>query len=133
MPSNWTSRASLVPLTSLLHELERHAVALADRRVFLAVHVPLAERRRQRPHALGIVFRVLRVGVGFALAGEPETLRLDLLDQPLLREVALLRALHRVGARSCAVLLDAEDATALQGSVDRTEPGIQRARVDHAV
>ena len=112
-----------------LDELERHAIALADRDVLLLVLVAEAQRRRQRPDALGVVLGVLRVRVDLGLARELEAGGLDLLDDPLLRQVALLRALVGVGVRLRAVLLDAEDAVRLERLVDLGEPRVELAVV----
>src|SRR5579864_859544 len=76
-----------------LDELERHPIALADREVLLAVLFPESKGRRQRPDSLGVVLRVLRVGVELALARELEAGRLDGVDDPFLGHVPLLRTL----------------------------------------
>src|SRR6185503_11470723 len=55
-----------------LHEPERHAIALANRRILCAILVAHAIGRRQRPHTARMVPGVLRVGVDFGLPGEPE-------------------------------------------------------------
>src|SRR5688572_24247965 len=62
-----------IPVSSTLDELERKAVALADRLVLRAVLVLQAVGWRQRPHALGMVLGVLRVGVDFRFRHQPET------------------------------------------------------------
>src|SRR5262245_3755549 len=46
-----------------LDELQRHAIRLADREVLVLVLVAELERRRQRPDALLVILRVLRIGV----------------------------------------------------------------------
>src|ERR1700733_12400581 len=72
---------------SLVLEPERHPIALADRGVLRLVLVALAIVRRQRPHALRIVLRVLRVRVDLGFVDELEARGGDAIDHPLLREV----------------------------------------------
>src|SRR5680860_1634268 len=43
------------PLARGLHEFQRHAIALADRQILLAILVAETQRGWQRPHALRIV------------------------------------------------------------------------------
>ena len=57
------SRAARDALFARLDELQREAVALADRRVLLAILVAEAIAGRQRPHALLVVL----VSFGFSL------------------------------------------------------------------
>src|SRR5690606_34688833 len=54
------------PSPSRLHEPQRHPIALADRLVLRIVRVVVVVARWQRPHAVGVVPGVLRIGVGFA-------------------------------------------------------------------
>src|SRR5690606_32609087 len=54
-------------------------------------------------------------------------------DDPLLRQVSLLRALNGIGIRSRTMLLDSEDAVRLQARVDGGEPVVELSAVDHAV
>src|SRR5688572_18557268 len=65
------NRTSRRPLLGL-HELQRHAVRFAYREVLVAVLVLERERRRQRPDALLVVLRVLRVRVDLGFLGERE-------------------------------------------------------------
>ncbi len=50
-----------------LHEFQRHAIRFADRQIFGSVNLALAQGRRQCPDALGIILRIFRVGIDFAL------------------------------------------------------------------
>src|SRR6266545_6231280 len=87
-----------------LHELERHAIALADGRVLRAVVVTESVGWRERPDAFRIILGVFLVRIHFGLARQLETGSLDLLDDPFLGEVAFFRALFRHGVRLRAVL-----------------------------
>src|SRR5688572_26578132 len=64
-----------------LAEPEREAVAFANREVLVAVDVAAAQRRRQRPDAVRVNRRVLRIGVDLALANQLEPGLLRELDR----------------------------------------------------
>src|SRR5262245_39264991 len=91
----WGSSAALATpghLLGLFHETQGHPVALADRLDLVAIGVGnTAKIGQEGPHAAGIVLGVLRVCVDLGPLGELEARALDLLDQPLLGEVALAR------------------------------------------
>src|SRR5688572_17832508 len=74
-----------------LAKAQREAVALADREALVAVDVSPLQGRRQRPDAIRVVGRVLRVGVDFALAYQPEAGFLDQRDRVILAHVTGLR------------------------------------------
>ena len=88
----------LLDPSSLLHELERHPIRLADRDVLALVEGRIlflagavcrrTQVWRQRPHAERMVFRVFRVGVDFRLARQHEARLLRLLDDVALADVA---------------------------------------------
>src|SRR6185295_17416343 len=54
------------------HEFKRHAIALADGKVLVAIGATERERRRQRPDALRIIFDVGWIRVDFRSARKPE-------------------------------------------------------------
>src|SRR3546814_15773231 len=56
-----------------LAEFERHAVALANRLIFFAIHVALFPRGRQGPNALGPIMAIPRVGVHAAFVHHIKT------------------------------------------------------------
>src|SRR5690606_4951672 len=68
MRSAGTSRRTPLPAPRLsrLHEAQRHAVAFTDRLVFVRVGGVMVVGRRQRPHAVGVILGVARVGVDLA-------------------------------------------------------------------
>src|SRR5690348_10708031 len=92
-----------------LHELEREAVGLTDRRVLGFALLTHGVIRRQRPHALRVILRVFRIGVDLGLADELETHRLDQLDRPVLTDVRLPALLRLIARIVVPMLLDAED------------------------
>src|SRR4029077_6462419 len=55
------ARDEMHRLLARLHELQRHAIRLADLQVLGAILVAQCECRRQRPYPLGIVLGVLGV------------------------------------------------------------------------
>src|SRR5688572_26119512 len=116
-----------------LAEAQREAIAFADREVLGAVHVAALQGRRQGPDAVGVIRRVLRVGVDVALADQLEAGFLDQRDRVVLAHVARLRlgVLRLVGFR--AMLGNAEDAARLQGRIHRLEHGIGRIVAHPAV
>src|SRR3546814_10702661 len=71
-----------------LHEPQRHPVALADRLVLCVVRVVVVVAGWQRPHAVGMVLGVLRIGVGFARRVEGEAGGLGHRNHLLLADVA---------------------------------------------
>src|SRR5262245_44020436 len=75
--------------SGLLAEQQRHAVALADGGIALAVLVAETVVRRQGPDAGGIVGGIVGVGVDLALRDEREAAALDHRDHVLLPQVAL--------------------------------------------
>src|SRR5207342_632156 len=89
-PASWLLRSGL-------HELQRHAIAFADRQVFLAILAAFLERRRQSPDTAGIVFRVVRIGVDLALADQLEARAFRQVDHVVLGQIAA--ALHLFGRR----------------------------------
>jgi hypothetical protein len=104
-----------------LHELERHAVALADGLVLLAVFVAVGQGRRQRPHAALVVGLVLRVGVDLGFRGQLEAGAFGHLDHIGLVDVAARGlGILRHGFRQ-AVVGHAQHAARLQAGVQRLE------------
>src|SRR5258708_3355637 len=87
-PSHSAFRSLLV---GGLHELEGHAIALADGRPLGVVLVAEAERRRERPDPFRIILGVFRVRVDLGLRDQLEAGAFDALDEPFLDDVALLR------------------------------------------
>ena len=129
-----TRREAAVPrdetLRTDLEELQRHPVALADGRVPGAIGRagggivgPCLEGRRERPHSVRMVSRIPRVRVDLRSPRAREARSLDRFDDRCLGEIALLDGLLRVRAGRGAVLLDAEDAVRLEGSMDLAKPG----------
>src|SRR3546814_829542 len=56
-----------------LAEFERHAVALANRLIFVTINVALFQRWRQGPNALGPIMAIRRVGVHAAFVHQFKT------------------------------------------------------------
>src|SRR5262245_20131337 len=100
-----------------LAEAQRLPVALADRGELVAVDIAAAESRGQRPDAVRVVRRVLRVRVDLALAEELEARLLGERDEVVRAHVAGLRLRVLRLVVLGAVLLDAEDAARLQRGV----------------
>src|SRR5690242_16064841 len=91
-----------------LAEQQGHAVALA------------AQARRQHPHALRPVLRVLRIGVDLAPGDEVETVNVHQLDHVAFAQVALAAVAHGIGrVLEHAMFLDAEQAAGPEHSPDR--------------
>src|SRR5688572_8620465 len=109
--------------SSTLDELERKAVALAYRLVLRAILVLQPVGRRQRPDALGMVLRVLRVGVDFRSRRQPEACALDQRDRIVLAHVARFHLRFLTLVRAPAMVDDAEHAAGLERAME----GAQRS------
>src|SRR5262249_59234274 len=79
----WSSSSRSSCWLGDLHELEGHAIALANRQVLLFVFVTEPQCWWKRPHAFGMVLGVLCVRIELGLARELEAGGFDLLDGPL--------------------------------------------------
>src|SRR5262249_46027707 len=111
----WTPRTrSRRPAASGVHEAQRHAVALADGEVLVAIDVLARQRGRERPHAVRVILGVARVRVDLRAPRELQPRARRELDDHDLRDVARVADLRRRRARISAVLLDTEHAPGLE-------------------
>ncbi len=103
--------------------LQRHAVAFADGRVFRPVLVAQGQRRWQGPHALLPFGRVLRVGVDLRRTRELESSFLGERANGRDLDVATLAFTFCASGFGQAVILDTEHAARLEHGEDFAECG----------
>src|SRR5690606_38987057 len=93
-----------------LAEPQGHAIGFADRQEGVATHFLATQRRRQRPDPVGMILRVLRVGIDLAAGFEDEAGGARPLDDESLGHVAALDHLRYRRARIGTMFDDAQHA-----------------------
>src|SRR5690606_27022332 len=116
-----------------LPEPERHAIGFADGQEALAIARPAAQRRRQRPDAMGMVPGIARVRIDLAARPEAEARRARTLDDEGLGDVAAVDHLPDRGPGSRAMLDDAQHPVLAEHVAKGTQAMVEVTRLHPVV